>query len=141
MWNHQHRASLRRAAVATELLIAALCVLILYIAASPFYRAAQEEAARLRCRTARRLIGYAQEEFRAHSPGHGYARTLRELSHLLPSIPQCPRRGRYRFRTSTDQDRYPGGRPIGSGHLIIQCRFEGHEAYIVPQRSGEVNAP
>jgi type II secretory pathway pseudopilin PulG len=141
MRNYQRQASLRRAAVATELLIAALCVLILYIAASPFYRAAQDEAARLRCRTARRLIGSAQEEFRARSPEHVYARTMRELSDLLPAIPKCPRHGRYRFRTATHQDRYPGGRPIGSGHLIIKCSYEGHESYIVPQRSSETETP
>lgn len=120
-----------------ELLVAALVVFILFIAASPFYRAARSEASRLRCETARQLIADAQERFRRESAGHRYARDLSELAEILPTIPQCPSGGHYRFRISDELDRSADGTFIGPGRMVILCSSAGHRLFVLPNPKQE----
>jgi type II secretory pathway pseudopilin PulG len=115
-----------------ELLVGALVVLILFIAASPFYRAAREEASRQRCMAARRLIADAQEKYRAQSPTHSYADDVSELAAFLPILPRCPNGGRFLFRIADDRGWMETAGATGRRRLVILCSEDGHKPYFAP---------
>jgi hypothetical protein len=119
-----------RGAANTEILVGALVVVIFFIAASPFYRAAQAEANKMRCQAARRLLASAQEQYRCHSAQHAYALDLHQLAGILPRVPTCPEGGRYRFRLSCELDRDETGRQVGRGRLVILCTAPGHRLIV-----------
>lgn len=116
----------------TELLVGALVVVIFFIAASPFYRAAQAEANRIRCQAARRLIANAQEQYRHQSATHTYAHDPNQLASILPHLPTCPDGGRYRIRLSSELDRDATGQQVSKGRIVILCTRPGHRLVVGP---------
>lgn len=127
-----HNRCTARGGANTEPLVGALVVVIFFIAASPFYRAAQAEADRVRCQAARRLIANAQEQYRSQSAEHTYARDPRQLASILPHVPTCPGGGRFRFRLSDVLDRDETGQRVGKGRLVILCTAPGHRLVVGP---------
>jgi len=117
------RQKIRDGFAASEMVVAILVVVILFVAASPLHRAAREEAARLRCNAARQVIADAQRAFQSRSPDGRFARTLQELSSVLPNPPRCPHGGRFRFKLGL-----PGAR--GSRRMAVTCSAEGHRPVI-----------
>lgn len=103
-----------------------MVVLVVFILASPFYRAARDEAARLRCLSARRLIANAQEQYRQHDPKHHRAAALADLKDYLPDPPRCPKGGIFTFHANPI--------PASETHkahneFVILCSHEGHSLY------------
>ncbi len=129
-----HMARSERGSGAPELLVTALVVLILFIAASPFYRAAKAEAARLRCEEARGLLAEAQIRFRKDSSNHKFTLRLEDLHDLVPRLPECAEGGRFRFRISDPGDKDSYGKPIEPNRLIILCSYWLHKPIVVPNQ-------
>lgn len=110
---------------AADLLVISLVFLILCIAASPFYRAAKSEAAKLRCESYRNLLLDAQSRHRTQSPDGSYARHPSDLAGQI-RVPSCPSGGRYRFRLSDLRDRDERGQAVGEGRLVVVCSSRDH---------------
>lgn len=122
----------------SELSVAALVLLILVIAASPFHRAARARAARLRCQAACRLLAEAQSEYRERSADGGFAPSAEDLRGILPAAPRCPSGGHIRFWVARD----PRAIAPGAGQrLVIWCPEHGRPPLGAPTRSSSPGPP
>lgn len=126
MRGRQYKPNRQRGSAPSELVVGALLVLIVFVAASPFYRAARLEASRQRCDSRRALIVEAEEQYRSMSPAHTYTMDVRDLEPMLSRVPECPDGGAYHIRLSVPEDRDAKGKPVGTGRLVIWCRTRSH---------------
>lgn len=125
-------ANRRHGFVPVELIIAALVLLVIFVLMTPVQRAMREESEENRCLRARREIAGAIKKYCAQSLTYSYPKDIREWSGYLPQMPECPLKGRFRWRLSHYSDRTQEGHVVPLGRLVILCSEDRHRPFYAP---------
>jgi len=117
----------RRGSAATDVLVGALVVLILFVAASPFYRAAKSQANLQQCHQHRLLLAEANRRYRETSPTGAFTTNVQDLMQIVHVSTQCPEGGPYSMRVTQPGEHDHYGRELPAGSLVIRCSVRTHE--------------
>lgn len=124
----------QRGSAPTDVLVGALVVLILFAAASPFYRAAERQADLQQCHQRRLLMAKANGRFREASPAGAFTTNVQDLKEIVHVSARCPRGAPYAMRVTGPGERDHRGSRIPEGVLVVGCSVETHEpVYLNPR--------